>query len=508
MPAHFSWQLGVTAVLAASALATSACSQHDGGSPVAAPAYFDAGAMMDPVACQPCHADQFAEWSGSMHAYASDDPVFIAMNQRGQRETGGQLGDFCLKCHAPMAVRAGATSDGSNLDSLPRSLKGVTCFFCHSIDAVVGSHNGDVTLSDDLVMRGAVGDPIPNAAHRAAYSPFQDHSHAESADACGACHDIVSPAGAAIERTFSEWQASVFSKATGLTCGAGGCHMNPTPGPIATIPGAPVRQRHSHLFAAVDVALKPGFPATEAQREAIASALRGTLTSALCVTANGAIRVLMDNIGAGHGWPSGAAQDRRAWIELVAYDALGGVIYQSGVVPDGGSVVDATGDPDRWLLRDCMFDSSGAPVSMFWAAVTTEGNELPALTTFDTTDPAFYRTHVVQRFPRTPAPGASPWGMPARVTLKVHLQPIGRDVLDDLVVSGDLDPSVRDAMPTYDVGWAITGDAGVDSLEWTPDTASSVYTENGTQVTCVTAPFGFNVGADKVIAPNHMGCSP
>ena len=48
--------------------------------------------LLDPQTCQGCHPDQFAEWAGSMHAYASDDPVFLAMNKRGQRETGGRAG--------------------------------------------------------------------------------------------------------------------------------------------------------------------------------------------------------------------------------------------------------------------------------------------------------------------------------------------------------------------------------------------------------------------------------
>ena len=42
-----------------------------------------------------------------MHAYAAEDPVFLAMNQRGQRETNGELGDFCVQCHAPVAVHVG-----------------------------------------------------------------------------------------------------------------------------------------------------------------------------------------------------------------------------------------------------------------------------------------------------------------------------------------------------------------------------------------------------------------
>jgi len=51
--------------------------------------------LLDPQSCAGCHQDQFQEWEGSMHAYSSNDPVFLAMNKRGQRETNGQLGAFC-----------------------------------------------------------------------------------------------------------------------------------------------------------------------------------------------------------------------------------------------------------------------------------------------------------------------------------------------------------------------------------------------------------------------------
>ena len=48
-----------------------------------------------------------------MHAYAADDPVFVAMNKRGQRETNGELGTFCVKCHAPMAVANGTITEAN-----------------------------------------------------------------------------------------------------------------------------------------------------------------------------------------------------------------------------------------------------------------------------------------------------------------------------------------------------------------------------------------------------------
>ena len=65
----------------------------------APPTYFTRDALLDPQTCKQCHANHYADWSASMHAYASDDPVFRAMNQRGQRETHGQLGNFLSLIH-------------------------------------------------------------------------------------------------------------------------------------------------------------------------------------------------------------------------------------------------------------------------------------------------------------------------------------------------------------------------------------------------------------------------
>src|SRR5512146_228195 len=57
--------------------------------------------LLDPQTCGRCHQDHYREWAASMHAFASTDPLFVAMNQRGQEEA--HIGNFCVKCHAPMA---------------------------------------------------------------------------------------------------------------------------------------------------------------------------------------------------------------------------------------------------------------------------------------------------------------------------------------------------------------------------------------------------------------------
>ena len=61
-------------------LAHAACG--DGPGPMTA--YMDREQLMDPEECRSCHPVAYQEWSGSMHAYAAEDPVFRAMNQRAQ----------------------------------------------------------------------------------------------------------------------------------------------------------------------------------------------------------------------------------------------------------------------------------------------------------------------------------------------------------------------------------------------------------------------------------------
>ena len=465
----------------------------------------DRSALLDPESCKNCHVNHYEQWSGSMHAYASDDPVFLAMNARGQRETNGQLGDFCVKCHAPMAVHENATKDGLNLDTVPAPLKGVTCFFCHSVDTIQGLHNAQLTLAGDLVLRGEYADPVKNSAHRATYSPLHDGDRIESANLCGSCHDIENGHGTKIERTFEEWQASVFAHVpTGNTCGQ--CHMSQSINlePIAqNTPGVFSRHTHEHTLHGVDTALTP-FPQADVQRTKVQEFLDSSIQSALCATvASGitSVRVIADNVRAGHGLPSGSAQDRRLWAEVVGY-AGNTKIFESGVVPDGAA---ATKNPDTdpanyWLMRDCMFDQpgpGGKEVHMFWEAGDYEGNALPAKVTSDPLDPLFYKSHVIRKYPDN---GGGFAGIADRITLRIRLRAMDRDVLDELVDSHDLDPAVRDAIPTLDIGGTLT---------WTAATATGVYIEPETRraFNCITQT-NLNLKSDSTPAPRRTRCSP
>jgi len=414
--------------------------------------------LLSPEACMDCHPRHYREWSGSMHAYAADDPVFLAMNARGQEETAGELGDFCVQCHAPMAVREGATTDGLNLASVPQELKGVTCFFCHNVDAVEGEHNNPLRLANDNAMRGALRDGAESGAHDQRYSPLHDRQSQESSKLCGACHDIVTPAGIHLERTYSEWQDSFFSRSHdqgGLSCG--NCHMPGQPGEvIADVEGVGVREFHEHTFPGIDVALTP-WPEKDAQLAGIFRDLEPAVLATLCWTPvdGGKVQVTLDNIGAGHMMPSGAAPDRRMWVQLEASrgDALALV---SGAVAPGQPVSAAAQlDPLLWQIRDFTRKADGSEAHMFWDVRQVDSQLLKPLVTADPSDPNFIHSTTREYL----LPGAQP----DVIDMVVHVRPIGLDILDDLISTGHLSPDVRPLIPTFTLEST--------RLRWTPATA-------------------------------------
>jgi len=410
--------------------------------------------LLDPAACADCHNSHYRQWSGSMHAYAGEDPVFLAMNERGQRETEGALGSFCVDCHAPMAVRTGATTDGLNLPDLAPKLRGVTCAFCHRVESIEDDHNALMTLGPEGLLLGGFSDPMKTRAHDSAYSELHDRNQNKSATLCGSCHDVVNGHGVRLERTFSEWKETLFSHEglSQLTCG--NCHMRGKDGPAYNGPGSPTRRVHDHSMVGVDTALTP-FPEIPEQLEETQALLDTTLLAELCVTNLQGLflaEVTLENVSAGHNFPSGSSQDRRVWVELRAWNG-DELLLTSGVLEEEEDPVATLNDPNLWLFRDVMTDADGNETHMFWEAEATSGTALPGPVTNDPTDPAF-----VHWLSKTYPLGAA---QPTKVTMKVRVRPMGKEVLQSLVNSGDLDPDFLDVMPTFDL--AST------ELEWTLD---------------------------------------
>jgi hypothetical protein len=451
--------------------------------------------LMDPEACRTCHPTQYDDWSGSMHAYASEDPVFRAMNQRGQRETSNTstpLGTFCVKCHAPMAVQLGMTTDGLNLDSLPAKMKGVTCYFCHAAESVQDTHNNPLTLAQDDKFYGPFDRAAPGTPHKAIYSRLLDGATIESASMCGSCHDIQNLQGAHVERTFEEWQGTLFAA---LPNGQGGadCHMKASKGPASSVT-TNLRTLHAHNFPAVDLPVT-SFPNVDAQKAAAQALLDDVIQPTLCLDElTNQLELTLENVTAGHGFPSGATPDRRAWIELVA--SVGdNVIYSSGT--ESAYPLENSTDPDLWLMRDCLFDGAGQEKKMFWEPTIAVGNSVPGSVMQNINDPtSFNRSHPKKIYPAT---GALPMA-PDHVTVRVHLQAIGDDVLQDLVQSNDLDPAIPPQVARYELGKAA-------ALDWTPQTATPTVDMNTSDpLLCVVTPIKYRTNTAPAVSNAH--CTP
>ncbi|HKU37609.1 MAG TPA: DUF2330 domain-containing protein [Polyangiales bacterium] len=460
-------------------LAAASCSEESepvhsgaagGGAPLS-PEAMTREQLRDPETCKGCHPIHYKEWSSSMHAYAARDPVFLAMNKRGQRETGGELGDFCIKCHAPMAVVDKTTKDGLDLEHLPDLNRGVSCYFCHNVASIEGDHNAKLKLANDSTLRGPIKDPVQPSAHRAEFSDIFDEPNPLSSAMCGSCHDIVLPSGVHLERTFEEYRNGLFSKTADgeppAFASCFGCHMPGREGYAADpSQGGQVRTVHEHLWPGIDVALID-HPNREAMRSAVEDCQLGGLSVSffkLEVTPPNVFTFEFET-NAGHNQPSGASQDRRMWLEFSAYDENGALIEEasSGRIEDG-ELEDKPSDhpdydPNLLLFRDRIFDAQGKQVHMFWEAEPSkaypEGYESRALPVASTT--YIEGRHVVIKQYRASTKDGR---LPARVTARLRIRPIGVDVLEDLVKSGDLDRAIAERMPTFTFGAQI---------DWTPE---------------------------------------
>ncbi len=451
--------------------------------------------LQDPSTCAECHQTHYDQWSGSMHAYASEDPVFLAMNARGQRETNGELGDFCINCHAPMAVRLGLAS-GATFDpaALPPEAKGITCYFCHNVEEVKEDHNNGLVIAMDQTMRGGVDDPFESPAHYSKYDPMVA-GRRNNSELCGSCHDVVTPAGVHIERSFAEWKETVFAQPDSpdrplqhQTCAS--CHMFPSNENIADKPGLEVGNRkngfHEHTLGAIDLALTP-FPQMDEQKRVVQRDLDKALTivglrptgelepyGGICVEPTGDITVRVDTINVGHNFPSGAAQDRRSWLEVKAYNAAGTVLFQSGVVPDGMDPEDIN---DQYI--DCVlpgkescsgfwdrtFKADGSPAHFFWEVATVDSKLLKAQTVLDPFQPGYDHSTTVRY-----TVGAGITSQIDRVEAKLHIRALPLHVIDDLVASGDLAAGIREQIVTLDSKAAMS--------VWTKATAGTGQAKN------------------------------
>jgi MYXO-CTERM domain-containing protein len=187
----------------------------------------------------PLYAPWFG-WQGSMMANAARDPVFWAGVAIASQDQPGGTTD-CVRCHAPRAFIEGR-GESIAIDELqPNDLAGVECELCHRTieDLSVPPGNARYTI-DDVVVGAAVprrgpfsyDDGVGTPPH-----PYVQDPTIGSSRLCGTCHDVttnrerVDDDGNGLgvdfgeQRTYSEWQGSVFAQAGDDFRSCQDCHM-------------------------------------------------------------------------------------------------------------------------------------------------------------------------------------------------------------------------------------------------------------------------------------------
>lgn len=337
-----------------------------------------------PQQCASCHEQHYDDWQGSMHAYATTDPIWQAMIAKGIEETQGELDQFCIQCHAPVASKNDMTpvtlaDDGLHKFDLDRSNPlvddGVVCVTCHAIDKAEKTLNAGFTLQRQTYY-GPTGNEAAQEAH-----PIEQSSLLVSSQMCGTCHNVVNPKGALLENTFSEWYGSENNSGnpdTEKSCQD--CHMPVFTGEI--VDGVE-KEIHRHQFVGVDLALVD-FPKKDEQYQLVEDLLRSVAEMDIVRTddqdGNAAFRVNVTNVNNGHALPSGSTADRQVWVHVVVKNEAGDVIFESGMLDPNGDLMDRVpnhsatpnGDPDLLLWGSLLFDESDEHVNFPWQAARAQ----------------------------------------------------------------------------------------------------------------------------------------
>ncbi len=362
------------------------------------------GEFLDPKSiptaeyCGHCHQASYAEWRQSAHSNSVRPPWYLYSVNMLNDERGISFSRHCEGCHNPVALAAGALTDGQPR-TRPYDEDGITCMICHSIQSVSRYGTGGYVLAQPAVLLDAGGKPIAGPVPDAEILAHLDRHDAavmkpfyNTPQFCEACHKAALPRMLNLykwQRAFTvydEWQSSSFSQQSPLpfytkpvvsTCQT--CHMPEEA--LTSLPdsGAKDGKLASHRWVGgntlipsyyhfdeqmkkvteflqnqalnIDIfALEPD-PAVPGQPKLIAplGAEPFTLHAGQRVT----VSVVIQNKGIGHTLVPEQRDFYEAWVAFTVRDASGAVIARSGFLEPNGSLDPAAHSfTNRLINRD------------------------------------------------------------------------------------------------------------------------------------------------------------
>ncbi len=273
--------------------------------------------------CAICHQRIVDEHASSHHAKSFSNPVFKGQLKELFADAGRTPESFqdaatCNACHSPIDYILGGRVSSQPVES---GESGVTCDFCHTITGYQGNTPGNGNYISK-----------PGEQKRGPFREREDWHHVYSelqtkSEFCAICHEATNRHGLEVKTTYTEWKNSRYA-AEGVQCQD--CHMNlwgflvrgkpvydrgRAADPSSTFgQGAPSRSvLFTHRF--------PGAHSRSQMSESAVIKLVISVESGSAAVSPGdeiIIRVAVDNSLTGHKMPSGSADLRQLWLELVA----------------------------------------------------------------------------------------------------------------------------------------------------------------------------------------------
>ena len=335
--------------------------------------------FISPDTCSGCHSEIFEQWENSMHHLAHKDPIYSRVSKflrQGLTDKGEiEEAESCVKCHTPVGYISGFPKKVSDdLSKTPEiATQGIQCDYCHSAVSIKQLHNNGLVLKpgqgedDPGIKYGPFDDAEPDF-HEAQYSKL----HTESS-ICGTCHNVKHVAfGTDLETTYTEWANSPYNSddpQKKIECQ--GCHMFQRPGIPAT--GATLRPENpgaaaddaqerphifTHYFVGANVSV-PDLMGDSAKGRMAKERLQNAASLAVdtSLADQKKLKITVTNIGAGHSIPTGVADLRQVWLEIIVQDKAGKINFQSGILDERQEL-----PKDTVIFQTIFGDGKGNPV--------------------------------------------------------------------------------------------------------------------------------------------------
>jgi hypothetical protein len=240
-----------------------------------------------------------------VHAWDEIEYFQLAVPHAKKEPKVAGVKDGCNGCHAPMAFVAGDTPPPPPKEG-SRANEAVTCDVCHTITAI----NGDIPFNFNHVLSPGRVKQGPRPGLKSPHHDTVENPLLRTAELCGTCHNEKSPFDTWVKATHLEWKESPQAK-SGIVCQD--CHMPPSKSASAAM-GSVLPDMREHLFhgahdygkliGSVEVRVHPLVREAEPGEKVKLTAV-------------------VVNAKAGHKIPTGSAEERVVWLDVVATDAKG-----------------------------------------------------------------------------------------------------------------------------------------------------------------------------------------